>query len=401
MSPRRSHAPRASLRHHRGRWRVYWKHDYKTYEAAILDDDCDTRRAEAILAQANAALAGRADWPAEIAAAPAVARYLDAVTPPSPHALSGAPTAYILERYRQFLAGGRASAEWVDQVMRWIGGMLDAVDGLDGMDAARVAAWLDGRTVGDPPRPVAAETRNKIRTQIRKFCKWVRDQKAKPADWTPEAGLAKARVSRKAGGIQVLDDDEVELVLAAADQVGVDGLAVWIALLGGVRRGEIPPLKWTNITERIIVIEKSKNGDGRDAPLSKRLAARLARANRSGEKILSWPVNRRGWIARARRLLEEKLPTILDPKPPKKHAKKDSQAASAWAGRSKQAKPFPVELLEWNVLRHTYASRLVRRGVPLDMVADWMGNSPEVCRRHYARFLPREGRDNRIDLVDG
>jgi hypothetical protein len=41
----------------------------------------------------------------------------------------------------------------------------------------------------------------------------------------------------------------------------------------------------------------------------------------------------------------------------------------------------------------------VQRGVPLDVVAAYMGNSPEVCRRHYARFVPAGGRGEWIDLM--
>ena len=436
MSPARSKTPRAAKRFHGGHWRIYWTYNYKRYEAVIQDEPCDARRADTILAQANAALSDRVDWPDEIADTPAIRRYLAIINPSSPNPLAGLSAEELAQRYQQYLAGGRSSPAWLKTVVHWIWDLLQSTGGVENLDAAALAQWLDGRTFKPPvepkkkpkdwkapaPRPISGETRNKIRTQVGKFCRWVRDRGLKPADWNPVATLARVRVVRRAGDIKVLDDDEVEAVLSAADNLGADGLAIWIALLAGLRRGEIPPLLWTDVGESVIRIEQSKTGHGRHAPLSQRLAERLRQGKKDqevaqeraakktkgkltarGGKILPWSDAIGGWTTRARRLLEEKLPALLDPKPPAKHASKKSAAAKAHAeqqaGGAASLK-IDENLLEWNVFRHTYASRLVRRGVPIDVVAAWMGNSPEVCRRHYARFLPRSGRDSRIDLID-
>ena len=42
--------------------------------------------------------------------------------------------------------------------------------------------------------------------------------------------------------------------------------------------------------------------------------------------------------------------------------------------------------IEWTCLdfRHTFGSQLARRGVSLYKISEFMGNSPEICRRHYA-----------------
>ena len=42
--------------------------------------------------------------------------------------------------------------------------------------------------------------------------------------------------------------------------------------------------------------------------------------------------------------------------------------------------------LDWTCLdfRHTFGSQLARRGVSLYKISELMGNSPEICRRHYA-----------------
>lgn len=42
--------------------------------------------------------------------------------------------------------------------------------------------------------------------------------------------------------------------------------------------------------------------------------------------------------------------------------------------------------LDWTCLdfRHTFGSQLAQRGISLHKLAELMGNSPEICRRHYA-----------------
>lgn len=46
--------------------------------------------------------------------------------------------------------------------------------------------------------------------------------------------------------------------------------------------------------------------------------------------------------------------------------------------------------LEWTCLdyRHTFGSQLAQRGISLYKIATLMGNSPEICRRHYAALIP-------------
>lgn len=46
--------------------------------------------------------------------------------------------------------------------------------------------------------------------------------------------------------------------------------------------------------------------------------------------------------------------------------------------------------LAWSCLdfRHTFGSQLAQKGVSLYKIATLMGNSPEICRRHYAALVP-------------
>jgi hypothetical protein len=40
------------------------------------------------------------------------------------------------------------------------------------------------------------------------------------------------------------------------------------------------------------------------------------------------------------------------------------------------------------LLSHIFASRLAMKGESLYKIATLMGNSPEICRRHYAALMP-------------
>ena len=48
--------------------------------------------------------------------------------------------------------------------------------------------------------------------------------------------------------------------------------------------------------------------------------------------------------------------------------------------------------LAWSCLdfRHTFGSQLAQKGESLYMISKLMGNSPEVCRKHYAALVPEE-----------
>jgi len=51
--------------------------------------------------------------------------------------------------------------------------------------------------------------------------------------------------------------------------------------------------------------------------------------------------------------------------------------------------------LAWSCLdfRHTFGSHLAQKGESLYKIAELMGNSPEICRRHYAALIPEKMHD--------
>jgi integrase len=51
--------------------------------------------------------------------------------------------------------------------------------------------------------------------------------------------------------------------------------------------------------------------------------------------------------------------------------------------------------LDWSCLdfRHTFGSHLAQKGESLYKIAELMGNSPGICRRHYAALVPEKMTD--------
>jgi len=54
------------------------------------------------------------------------------------------------------------------------------------------------------------------------------------------------------------------------------------------------------------------------------------------------------------------------------------------------------EGLKWTCLdyRHTFGSQLAMKGESLYKISTLMGNSPEICRRHYAALIPETMADS-------
>lgn len=71
------------------------------------------------------------------------------------------------------------------------------------------------------------------------------------------------------------------------------------------------------------------------------------------------------------------------------------QDGTAW-GESHQFRPLReacaaariTPAVSFHILRHTYASRLVMKRVPMAVIASGLGNSEAICARHYAHLAP-------------
>lgn len=163
--------------------------------------------------------------------------------------------------------------------------------------------------------------------------------------------------------VEVLTRDEEANALDAADRQ--TSIAIDLYIASGMRLGEGLDLRWPQVDRHggAILINKSKTGKARSIPLNARLTGILARAtkhirsdfvlcDRDGEPLDRYVITR---------AVESTL-----------------QRAGI------QKKPGAV----FNLLRHTFGSRMAEAGVDMTTLATIMGNSPDICYKHYIRFSP-------------
>lgn len=141
-----------------------------------------------------------------------------------------------------------------------------------------------------------------------------------------------------------------KVLLAANGETLYPAMAT--AFLAGPREAELKRLEWPQVDFRnkVIVILKTKSKRMRVVPLSKRLAEILKPFRKESGLCFSFTNQRR----------------IL---------KRISRTAGVY--------------VNWKICRSTFGSLLVRDGVSLYKVAEWLGHTDvRVTKKHYAHLLP-------------
>lgn len=179
-------------------------------------------------------------------------------------------------RFAADVAPGRRGGRW--EAIRLESLQRDALarKPLARLTGPDIAAWRDARLKEVSPATVAREMAL-IRTVLetaRKDWGWLRD---KPM---AEVSVPKSPPSRKR---RVSQDeiDRVTLALGITDTEAATaenrtGLAFLFALETAMRAGEILGLHWRDVREKAVTLPRTKNGDVRDVPLSKRAREILA-----------------------------------------------------------------------------------------------------------------------------
>lgn len=365
-----------------GSWRINWSWRGTVYEAAI--GKMPEREAEAVRLETAAALVSGENFPAEIAGAPAVKRWL---ADGNPAEASGA--AALIAEYRAARAARVSTDHAAECASR----------------AKKYLAWLEARGQG----PGAAGAR-----EAEEFLGELRAQGASAAkhnhylnsgklfyDWlvrrgeargNPFAGAKRLKI-KKRRRIWTLTRAERDAVLAAAAE-RPDGVAVWIGCYSGLRRGEIHRLRKEDLffdRGKLRVWETKNREQGtvdreaeepRWVDLSRTLETVLRRRVkrlRAHDAVVPWPwrAGVANWQHEARGLLEflrGACPEIT----PKK--------------------------IGFNSFRHTYGTALAlpadyrpkgRQGQPppgagVDYICAQLGNTSAVARQYYVDLCGRE-----------
>jgi len=338
-------------------WRIFWRDRSGVFEMSvgkISEGDAESCRLEVALALRTG------KWPDWAATKPTVQRYL-----------AGSSTAQgdnALTDYERVLRGEvssgwtRSSLAMLRELEGHAGKPLLAVTARDAEAFLADVVRTPGPHLKKRKKPRSRSTRNRIRVVCHKFFGWaVRTGRARS---NPFAGL-RTLTEEDRGEIVHLSAAERDEVLAAA-KGDPEGIAVWLALYAGLRRGEIAAATWKDVhlDRRKLDVPRTKTRRRRTVDLSAKLAAQLGKTPKGKRRgcVVPWPEDRGAWTYRSGIFLER------------------------IAGRL--GEEFPREKLRWNVFRHTFASLLVQAGVSIFKVATWMGNDIAICQRHYAAMMP-------------
>lgn len=205
-------------------------------------------------------------------------------------------------------------------------------------------------------------------------------------EWEELPKLPRVRFERvRAPEFRFLSEEEAGCIVDAAPDVTWRA-AVLLGLHGGLRFGEIAALSWADVDfpRRQVMVRAAysrgvlgtpKNGRVRRVPMTRAIADALDRLDRGGPHVL---------VVRGRPLVQDtaikRLRRICDR-----------------AG---------VRRCGWHVLRHTFASHLVQRGVPLAVIKELLGHSSLEMTLRYAHLAPAGAANvspilvHAVDLLD-
>lgn len=188
---------------------------------------------------------------------------------------------------------------------------------------------------------------------------------------------SKLRVAPRVGFLRVAEPvidfftfEEAPLLLASADP-GAWRTMILLGLRAGLRQGEILALEWPDIDlargvlhvrRRIWEgdIDTPKGGKGRDVPLSDELRAAL------------------------RELPSRFAGHLVFPALGGRYLRKNECKWPLW----RACKRAGLRRVGWHVLRHTFASHLVMRGVSLRAVQELLGHRDIKMTMRYAHLAP-------------
>lgn len=244
-------------------------------------------------------------------------------------------------------------------------------DSFEQITTAQIAMFISGQVQS---RGLAPKTANRYREILTRLFNWAMSQYGirMPAGRNPAAVVE--RYKERAPEIRFLTLPQIREQLSALEDTPQLQVMVATLIYAGLRREE---LLWLTMADV----------DLRSGPYG---MLRIRAKTIGGE---SWQpktkVNRAVPISSSlRRYLDQYARRIvpggwLFPSPDGKRWDPDNFSSDLRATNAKAR-------LRWACLdyRHTFGSQLAMKGESLYKISTLMGNSPEICRRHYAALLP-------------
>lgn len=410
MTRRRLDIPEAGKRMIRGAWSIHWRWGGAQYAINVgLSGPENEGAAESVRRAISAALAAGIEFPSPFDKAPAAIRYRNRRYV-SRHA--GTPSIANAEFPGDWLADYGAEiktecdARWAANSMATLRRLDTVVEGISKTLPDQASKFL--ADIADSKK---AATRNRALSVCSRFFKWaVRTGRAKA---NPFAGIKRIQEERRSDIVHCTPAEREEAIAAALATGRPEWLAIPVAFYTGMRREEVSRLEWSDVRfrEGLLVARITKTGKSRTIPLNATLEALLLNVPETKRRgyVVAMPENvDRLWrmdnLIRA--IQKAKKDAMLGkwaiPRPAPSRSKDYKARKAAWEmeKRKRDAElTAALARIGWNSFRHTFGSLLAQAGVSLDKISAWMGNTPEVCRRHYAQFIPRDRRDKEIDKL--
>jgi integrase len=181
-----------------------------------------------------------------------------------------------------------------------------------------------------------------------------------------------------------LTDAECALLLEQAEPQWRSMMLV--GLRTGLRIGELRGLQWgdVDLSRRIIQVRRTDPGRRhmdatspkgkreRTVPLTNEAHAVLSSLKSANAKSAEFV-----WPALLRRQGEVR--------------KRARSEKGCWNAIARTAKKAGLEDVAWHTLRHTFASQLVMRGIPLRTIQDWLGHASITETEKYSHLAPNFG----------
>lgn len=426
MPPRRPF-PAPKKRLHNRAWEIYWywnKHRYCLQITGIAKEDEVAAEMER-LRIAAALASNEPEFPQQYANASGCLKYLMDRTDTDAPAILETPE-HWLTSYKKNIEQ-HCGLEWTRNSMSFLNRLQKNVGGnLAKTTPAQAVAFLDDVQKGN-----AAATRNRALAACNRFFKWC--LATGRARRNPFTGIKQLREARPSEIVYCTRNERERIIKTAKTTRPLDWLAVALAFYAGCRRGEIFRLNWEDVSlkNRKIQVRESKTGEPRTVPIGKALLPLLQKNQKPHGRVVPRTPGET-WENQADSIIDELREHLAEPKFPQpdgrpsgpkgrrlfimseeeKRATLTAREEATKKGTLRKAFPFdpparandkkawlPGERIGWNAWRHTFGSLLAQDGVSLDKISSWMGNTPNVCRRHYTQFMPRDRHDDEIDLL--
>jgi integrase len=416
MSRKPASAPEARARQHYGVWVVYWRWGGKQFELATGmagPSRATAASVEAIRRTVSAALAAGGDaFPPPWSTSPAVRRYLALRFGQTAGSGEISDEGWLADYEPNIRA--ECSRMWAGISLGFLRRLEKTVGSLAKVTPAVAQGYLDTLAAEHSPA-----TRNRVMTACKRFYAWIlRTGRGRE---NPFAGIPLLPEEQPESIVYCSREDRTR-ILATAESSGLPWrMGVYVAFYAGLRREEIARMRWPDVLLPAgkLVVPKTKTGRRRVLPLAadlRRLLAGVGAADRHGYVVAYPRETEIAWVNAADLLVEDircqlcrPLKCNLDGSPAGATGKKvfamteaalGDQAPENCPALAADGRPWiPAERVRWNAWRHTFGSLLAQSGVSIDKISAWMGNTPEVCRRHYVEFTPRDGRDDEIDKL--